>query len=238
MGTAASVAEDTGILMVGHFSDGTDAKGVPVGWILKTPGSSSKIAIEMEKENYFLHILSVNDSFGLGKEISLDIRRYPYLSWRWKASKLPEGGDIRKRETDEQAGQIYIVFPKFPSALNTRCVGYIWDSQAPVGFSGTSTAYSKMKYFVLQSGPTKLNQWVSERRNIYEDYKKLFQEEPPTLGGMVLYINSQYTTSSAEIFYADISFSSSSPASPGRKEDRMMSFLAVEGLSSKKSYRK
>jgi len=214
MGMAGSVAEGKGILMVGHFSDGTDAKGVPVGWSLKTPGSGSKIAIGGENGNYFLQMLSVNDYFGLGKRISFDIRNYPYLSWQWKASKLPEGGDIRKRETDEQAGQIYVVFPKFPAPLNTRSVGYIWDNQAPVGFSGTSTVYSKMKYIVLQSGPARLNRWISEIRNVYDDYKKLFQEEPPTSGGIVLYINSQYTKSLAEIFYSNIFFSSSLPENP------------------------
>lgn len=232
-GTAGSAAEGKEILMVGHFSEGVDGKGAPVGWSLKNPGSSSKVAIEGENGNYFLHMLSVNDYFGLGKKMSFDIRKYPYFSWRWKASKLPEGGDIRKRETDEQAGQIYVVFPKFPKTLNTRSVGYIWDSQAPAGFSGTSTVYSKMKYIVLQSGRAKLNQWISEVRDVYEDYKKLFQEEPPTLGGVVLYINTQHTKSSAEIFYADIFFSSSLPEGPGSYGDRMMSFLAPQGVSAK-----
>jgi hypothetical protein len=232
-GTTGSVAEGKEILMVGHFSEGVDGKGAPVGWSLKNPGSSSKVAIEGENGNYFLHMLSVNDYFGLGKKISFDIHKYPYFSWRWKASKLPEGGDIRKRETDEQAGQIYVVFPKFPKTLNTRSVGYIWDSQAPMGFSGTSTVYSKMKYIVLQSGATRLNQWISEVRDVYGDYKKLFQEEPPTLGGVVLYINTQHTRSSAEIFYADIFFSSSPPESPGSYGDRIMSFLAPQGVSAK-----
>ena len=66
MGTAGSVAEGKGILMVGHFSEGVDGKGAPVGWSLKTPGSSSKITIGGENGNYFLHMLSVNDYFGLG----------------------------------------------------------------------------------------------------------------------------------------------------------------------------
>jgi hypothetical protein len=224
MGTVASMAGENGVFIVGRFSaDGLDTNGVPLGWQLKNPGNNSKFAIEGEKEDYFVHILCVNDNIALGKKISIDLRKYPYLSWRWKASKLPEGGDIRKRETDEQAGQIYVVFPKFPSPVNTRSVGYIWDSQAPVGLSGTSTAYSKMKYVVLQSGPVKVNQWISETRNVYEDYQEFFQEEPPTLGGVVLYINTQHSKSSAEIFYADIFFSSNPPESLGKYAHRMIS---------------
>jgi hypothetical protein len=208
----ASMAQEKGILWVDCFSNGVDQKGIPVGWILeKTPGSSSKIAIGGEKENHFLHLLSMGDSFGLRKEISFDIRKYPYLSWRWKVSKLPQGGDLRKRETDDQAGQIYVLFPKWPTTINTRSVGYIWDSLAPVGLSGTSTAYKKMKYIVLQSGAGELNRWVSETRNVYEDYQKLFKGNPPTVGALLLYINSQHTKSSAECFYSNIFFSANPP---------------------------
>jgi hypothetical protein len=209
--------QEKGILWVNRFSNGANEAGIPVGWVPeKTPGSSSKIAVEGEKGNHFLCLLSVGDSFGLRKDISFDIRKYPYLSWRWKVSKLPQGGDIQKRDTDDEAGQIYVLFPRFPAFLNTLSVGYIWDSQAPVGLSGTSTAYSKMRYTVLQSGSAKLNQWISETRNVYEDFKKLFQVEPPTAGGVLLYINSQHTKSSAECFYGNIFFSANPPNSSGK----------------------
>jgi hypothetical protein len=213
--TAVSLAEEKGILWVDRFSKGVNPEGIPVGWILeKHPDSRSKIVIEGEKEDHFLHLLSVGDGFGLRKEISFKIQEYPYLSWRWKVSKLPKGGDIRKRETDDQAGQIYVMFPKVPSIFNTLAVGYIWDSQAPADLYGTSAAYNKMRYVVVQSGSAKLDQWTSETRNVYEDFKKLFHGEPPPVGGVLLYVNSQHTKSSAECFYADIFFSSHPPETP------------------------
>ena len=215
VGTGAAGAEEKGTLMVDRFAGGLDTKGIPVGWNLeKEPGNDSKISLGQEKDVHFLSLLSVGDAFGLKKEMSFEIRKYPYLSWKWKAIQLPKGGDIRKRETDDQAGQIYVLFPKFPSMLNSRSMGYIWDSQTPVGFAGTSKAYSKMKYVVLQSGPAKLNQWITETRNVYEDYKKFFEEDPPTVGTVLLYINTQHTKSSASCDYADIFFS----ASPPKKE--------------------
>lgn len=198
------------ILLVDRFESGINEKGLPQGWSLeKEPGPKSKILIKKEKGVNFLHLFSVNDTFGLKKEISFDIRRYPYLSWRWRVTLLPKGGDIRKRETDDQAGQIYVIFPKFPAMINSRSVGYIWDTRAPAGFSGISTAYSKMRYIILQSGNSKLNQWLLETRNVYEDYKSLFQEEPPLVGAVLIYINSQHTESSAACDYSDIYFSTS-----------------------------
>ena len=205
---------ENGILTVDRFQGGINADGIPLGWKLeKTPGPSSKYAIEKEKEDHFLRLLSVNDGFGLRKEMTFDIRQYPYLSWWWKAMQLPKGGDIRKKETDDQAGQIFVVFPRFPSLVNSRSMGYIWDTQAPKGLAGTSPSYSKAKYVVLQSGAEKLNQWVFESRNVYEDYKKYFQEDPPPVGAVLIYINTQHTQTSAEFCFTEIFFSTQ-PSKP------------------------
>jgi hypothetical protein len=214
---AVSMAQEKGVFWVDRFSKGVNAEGIPVGWILeKIPDSSSKIAVEGEKEDHFLRLLSVRDGFGLRRDISFKIQEYPYICWRWKVSKLPNGGDIRKRETDDQAGQIYVMFPKVPAIFNTLAVGYIWDNQAPVGLYGTSTAYNRMRYVVQESGSAKLDQWISETRNVYEDYKRLFHGEPPPVGGVLLYVNSQHTKSSAECFYADIFFSSHPSETPNK----------------------
>ncbi len=216
-GVSGAVKDQKGVLVVDTFSRPLDAKGLPPGWSLeKKTGPKSIIAVGQEDGLHFLHLLSVNDNFGLKKETPFDIRKYPYLSWRWKATRLPARGDVRNKKTDEQAGQLYILFPKFPTTVNTRSVGYLWDTTAPAGSFGTSTAYGKMKYFVLESGPAKLNQWVAESRNVYEDYKKLFNEEPPQCGGVFLYINTQHNASTAEIYYADIFFSATPPRPPGK----------------------
>lgn len=209
LGLSQGYSTEKEIFLVDRFEAGVDEKGLPQGWSLeKEPGPKSKIVVKKEKGSNYLHLFSVNDTFGLKKEISFEIRKYPYFYWRWRATVLPQGGDIRKRETDDQAGQIYVIFPRFPAMVNSRSVGYIWDSQAPAGFSGTSTAYSKMKYIVLQSGNNRLNQWIAESRNVYEDYKNLFKEEPPLVGAVLVYINSQHTKSSASCDYMDIFFSS------------------------------
>ena len=117
---------EKGILRVDRFAGGHDDKGLPAGWELeKEPGSDSKITVEQEKEGHFLRLLSVGDNFGVKKEMSFNIRQYPFLTWRWRVTKLPPKGDIRKRETDDQAGQIYVIFPKFPSMINSSSMGYI-----------------------------------------------------------------------------------------------------------------
>jgi len=204
-------AEKESILVVDRFAQGLGSDGIPKGWSLeKSPGSQSVIAVQKnEDHSSCLHVQSVDDGFGLKKEISFDIQKYPYFAWKWRTKEIPPKGDIRTRETDDQGGQIYVLFPKFPTTINTRSVGYIWDSNAPVGSSGTSTAYSKMKYVVLQTGSKNLNEWIMETRNVFEDFQKLFQEEPPKVGGVLIYINTQHTHGKAVIEYANIFFSAS-----------------------------
>ncbi|HBR17029.1 MAG TPA: hypothetical protein DD725_05385, partial [Deltaproteobacteria bacterium] len=105
---------------------------------------------------------------------------------------------------DDQAAQIYVVFPKFPSQINSRMLGYIWDSGAPIDSEVTSNKLSTIKYIVVKSGTNELGKWFSEKRNVYDDYKRLFGEEPPMVGSIALMIDSDDTKSSAESFFGDI----------------------------------
>ena len=157
-------------------------------------------------EDGFLRLSSNKASFGFKRETKARVKEYPYLNWSWKARRLPRGGDFRKGESDDQAGQLYVLFPRFPAKVNTLMLGYLWENEAPKGTSGTSTAWSKLKYIVLRDKTDPLGKWYRESRNVYEDFKRLFGEEPPDLGAVAMYINSQHTGSEAEILYGPIYF--------------------------------
>ncbi|MFQ5780105.1 MAG: DUF3047 domain-containing protein, partial [Nitrospiria bacterium] len=161
------------------FSKGVDEKGLPMGWKLKQWfGKTRTIEIITEKDNHVLHLNSKKESFGVYKEFDFDSKRTPILNWRWKVTRLPHGGDVRIKKKDDQAAQLYVMFPRFPKMINTRMVGYIWETGTPKGERVTSRKSSKTRYIVLQSGKEHLGKWMTERRNIYEDYKTLFGEEP------------------------------------------------------------
>ena len=187
------------------FSEGADSKGLPMGWELKQWfGDTHRIEIVDEAGNKVLNLGSAQNSFGIYKEYDFDSKETPLVSWRWKVTELPEGGDVRNKKKDDQAAQLYVMFPRFPKMINTRLVGYIWDASAPKGEKVTSAKSSNTRYIVLQSGKEHLGEWISEKRNVYEDYKALFGEEPPEAGGITLMIDSNDTHSSAESYFDDI----------------------------------
>ena len=197
-----------GILWVDKFSEGKVTDGIPEGWKLEKKTGDPEIKIEQSGDNAYVRFHSNNSSFGLKKEMNFTLKDYPFLNWKWKVTRLPEKGDFLKKETDDQAAQVYVIFPRFPAKLNTEIVGYLWESNLKnKGLEGESPAWSKSKVIVLQAGSEKSNQWVQEKRNVYEDYKRLFKKEPPKTGGISLYINTQHTQGKAESFFDHIYFS-------------------------------
>jgi hypothetical protein len=197
-----------GTLWVDKFTLGKGTGSIPEGWQLDKKTGDPQIKTEQSGNDAYVRFISNNSSFGLRKEMDFSIKDYPYLNWKWKVTRLPEKGDFLKKETDDQAAQIYVLFPRFPAKVNTEIVGYLWESNPKnQGVEGESPAWSKSKVIVLEAGPEKLNQWVQEKRNVYEDYKKLFKKEPPKVGGISIYINTQHTQGKAESFFDHIYFS-------------------------------
>jgi len=52
----------------------------------------------------------------------------------------------------------------------------------------------------------RLNQWLNEERNVYEDYKKAFGEESPMISGIAIMTDTDNTGESATAYYGDILF--------------------------------
>jgi hypothetical protein len=183
-------------------------KGVPNGWRTQSWGSP-KYEFEVVSENptRVLHLVSNGDSSTINKEIKIDCKDHPVLQWRWKAAELPKGGDARKKATDDQALQIYVTFPRFPSAVRSRVIGYIWDTTAPAGTIVKSQKTGLVTYVVMRSGAADLGKWVTETRNVCQDYKKIYGEEPDEKAeALSIGIDSDDTRSRAEGYVGDILF--------------------------------
>lgn len=205
--SGGSIAQDS-VYWVDRFSMDKVKEGIPHGWKLEIKEGEPELQVVKEGEGVFVRFKSDKSSFGLRKEFDLDIKEFPFLNWKWKVTQLPEKGDFRDKKTDDQAAQVYVLFPRFPARLNSDFLCYYWESNPKnKGLEGPSVAWSKAKVIVLQAGKENLNQWVTEKRNVYEDYKRLFGKEPPKAGGIAFYINSQHTQSSAESHLDEIYFS-------------------------------
>lgn len=154
-------------------------------------------------------LLSNNNSYGLAKELKLDLQKTPYLNFEWMVEKIPPNADVRYKELDDQAAQIYIIIPSFPESINYKAIGYVWDSNAPPGIY-QSKKFKNIKYVVLKTGTEGINKWYTEKVNVYEDFKKLWNLTLSSQQKIVLSINidSDDTKSSAKSSFGNIYFTS------------------------------
>jgi len=183
-------------------------KGVPSGWKAQNWGSPSyDFEIVSEDSTRVLYMKSNGDSSTINKEIKVDCKDYQILEWKWKAVELPKGADARKKATDDEAAQIYVTFPRFPSAVRSRIIGYIWDTTAPAGSIFKSQKTGLVTYVVVRSGEADLNKWLTESRNVCQDYKKIYGEEPEEkMEAISIGIDSDDTRSRAGAYVGEILF--------------------------------
>jgi len=188
--------------------------GIPIGWEAQSWGRAGKYDFKVElrgdgdEVRKVLRLRSDGDNSTISKRVGgLDARAYPILEWQWRMVTLPRGGDSRAAATDDQAGQIYVVFPRFPAAARSRVIGYVWDTTAPAGSIVRSPSTSMVTYMVVRSGPAELGQWLSERRNVLEDFKRIYGEAPAeTIEVVTIGIDSNDTRSHAESYMGEIRF--------------------------------
>ena len=185
------------------------ARGIPTGWRpYETIGGRPAYdftVVESDGRRALL-LKSHDDHSTIARELHVDLRATPILEWSWKAVQLPAGGDIRRKETSDLTAHIYVIWPRFPAMVRSRLIGYVWDAAAPVQTEEKSRKTGSVHFFVLRSGPGELGRWLTERRNVLEDYRRVFGEDPEDPRALALSIDTNDTHSEAEALIGRIAF--------------------------------
>ncbi len=225
---AAASLKQEAVIEAGSFSNGLPA-GFPEGWELvpaKTSGKRTLYRLVREGEIVVLKAVSQAASSGLMRVVSLNPRDYPIIQWRWKVEDLLRRSDLFRKSGDDFSARVFLSFETDPSKAGWReriyvqagrllygdyplaeGLNYVWASREPKGTMASSPYTERLKTVVIESGSDKLNTWVVEERNFYEDYKKAFGQEPPTLYGVAVMTDTDNTGGEAVAYYGDILFS-------------------------------
>src|SRR5499433_2248568 len=205
---SAAPAETSTILVEDWSSQPQGHAGIPQGWSGHSWGSPKyNFTAVADGAERVLHLQSRGDNSTISKEIKVDVKAFPLLVWRWNVVTLPAGGDCRRRATDDEAAQVYVVFPRFPKEMRSRIIGYVWDTQAPAGTIVQSESSALVTYVVVRSGSANVGRWLTETRNVYEDYTRIYGEAPTeTAGAVSVAIDSNDTRTSAESYLGTILF--------------------------------
>ncbi len=230
----AARAESPSVIEVAKFSSGTVGQAIPDGWkpltFKKVPKHTS---YEVVKDGGVTIVKAVSEASasGLIKPVAIDPKEYPIVRWRWKVDNVLQRSDVALKEGDDYAARLYITFEYEPDRVGfgkklkfkagqvifgdipIGALNYIWETKVPVGtiIDNAYTDFAKM--IVVESGPQKVGIWVDEERNIYEDYKRAFGEEPPMINGVAIMSDTDNTKEQVTAYYGDIVFQKSGSTS-------------------------
>lgn len=151
---------------------------------------------------------------------------FSYLEWEWKIEKVLESGDLTKKSGDDFVARIYVTFDypvsKLPFGqklkyraykaftsfdIPLRSLNYVWASKEDIGTITESPFTNWVQYIVVNSGNEEAEEWTSLKRNIVEDYREAFGEDPRQITGITIMTDSDNTEESTKAWFGAITLS-------------------------------
>lgn len=226
--SAVSVqAESETTLEVARFSASEPGASLPEGWKPLTFKKIPKLTTyKLVKDGSHVVVKAISDASasGLTKEVRIDPKEFPIVRWRWKIENLLQKSDATRKDGDDYPARLYITFEYDPEKVSVGkklkykagqvlfgdipigAINYVWERKASVGEIIANAYTDFVKMVVVESGPSQIGLWVDESRNIYEDYKKAFGEEPPMINGIAIMSDTDNTKERVTAYYGDIVF--------------------------------
>jgi len=170
-----------------------------------------------------LHAYAVGAASGLAQFTKFDIRSAPVVDWRWKVSALVEGADNRVAAKEDSPVRLLFAFDGDKSRLPLveraifyvteklsgrqlpyALLQYVWAGTIPVGTVIEHPYTRRVRMLVVASGPGGVGKWQSLSRNVSDDFRHAFGEEPGELVGVGVLTDTDNTGGSVEAWYGDI----------------------------------
>lgn len=186
-------------LVLGRFSAGDTE-----GWQLRHFEGETRYRIVEDGGTRVLEAESdgAASSFYLEREIDLAAR--PVLEWRWRVEAPLRVPDERVRAGDDFAARVYVVAPGEGLFALPVAISYVWSGSAPVGADWPNPFTAKVRMFAVESGTAHAGEWRSYRRNLREDFRRLFGREVDRLEGVAVMTDADNSRQRARARYGDI----------------------------------
>ncbi len=213
---------------VTRFSSGEPGETLPPGWRAWTVGKYKKAteySLVKEDGRTVVQASANASASGLSQDVRVDTKDFPLLRWRWKVPELIAGADNTRRNSEDSPVRMIVTFQGdtskwsfedrlFASQMKMltgyempyATLMYIWENRAPVSTIITNQHTTRVKMIVAESGNDRLGEWREEVRNVYEDYKHAFGEEPSMTRSVGIMTDTDNTGEKVHAYYGDISF--------------------------------
>ena len=162
---------------------------------------------------------------GMYRRIRIDPQRHPVIEWRWQVAQLIPEANARVAATDDAVARLIVSFHGDPGKLDFQdrtqlrlakaltgkalpyaTLMYIWSSELPVDSLIEHPRTDRIRVIVVASGGRDLGEWRDYRRNVVEDYRRAFGEDPWDIVAVGVMTDADNTRQKARCLYGDITF--------------------------------
>ena len=165
-------------------------------------------SIGKNKNGNFLKANADNAASGLGKEIDIDLEKFPFINITWKVEKDLVGIKERTKKGHDFAARVFVIKKTGSTPLSNRAINYVFSSNSEIGENWRSPFTKKSIDNVLSTTKHNLNKWVTVKANVKEDFKKFHDIDVNTLNGVAIMTDTDNSKMKAVTYYQNIYFSS------------------------------
>ncbi len=160
---------------------------------------------------------------GLYRRVRVDPHRHPMLEWSWRIGNVIAGADLRVGSREDSAARLVVSFHgdtqklDFEDRVNLRLAKaiageplpyamliYVWSNQIPVETALPSPQIDRIRMVVVERGDGRVGQWLNYRRNVLDDYRRAYGEEPADIVAVGVLTDSDNTQQVVRSHYGDI----------------------------------
>ena len=178
--------------------------------VRKVRGSNgkTKYTLGINENGSFLRAEAKGAASGLGKKVKIDLNKTPFINITWKIEKDLKGIDERSKKGHDYAARVFVVKKTGLTPLSNKAVNYVFSSNNSTNEFWRSPYTKSSIDYVLSTTKENLNEWVTVKANVKEDFKKLHDLNVDELTGLAIMTDTDQTDIKAISYYQNIYFSS------------------------------
>ena len=177
--------------------------------VRKVRGADNKTTYTLgtNENGPFLKSVADNAASGLGKEIKIDLNKTPFINITWKIEKNLSGIKENTKKGHDYAARVFVIKKTGATLLSNRAINYVFSSNNDVGSNWPSPYTKKSIDNVLASTKNNLNEWVTVKANVKDDFKKFHNLDVNELDGLAIMSDTDNSKMKSIAYFQNIYFS-------------------------------
>ena len=178
--------------------------------VRKVRGADNKTlySVGSDENSNFLKAVADNSASGLGKKVNINLNKTPIINITWKVEKDLAGIKENTKKAHDYAARVFVIKKTGATILSNRPINYVFSSNNEVGFNSPSPYTKKSIDYVLSTTKDSLNEWITVKSNVKEDFKKFHNLDVDQLDGLAIMADTDNSKLKSVSYFQNIYFSS------------------------------